>query len=149
MSTFFIQTRINVPVERGYAAWTRAEELQQWFTKQAEIDLRVNGVYRNADGDCGEFLIVEPNRHLRFTWENPDHCPGTVVDIEFERVSDTTHQVTLIHSELPSRYQAREMKIGWEWAFDSLASWLERGYPISLSEWSGSRTETESKLMAA
>lgn len=135
MQTVHVQKVIDVPVEQGFAAWTEAEHLSHWFTEQTEIEARIGGTYRNSDGDRGEFLVVRPNAHLRFTWENPTHSPGTLVDIEFRKVNDMQHIVHLAHSQLKSEADADGMETGWRWALTSLQSYLETGKAITYEEW--------------
>lgn len=135
MQTVRIQTTIGVPIERGFAAWTEAEHLSRWFTERTEIDLRIGGHYSNSDGDRGTFLLIRPNSRLQFTWENPDHAPGTMVEIEFSRLDDLRHTVSLVHSGLRSEAEAGDMETGWSWGLASLRSYLESGRPIPYDEW--------------
>ncbi len=121
--------------EAVFSALTDAAELSTWFTREAVVDLRVGGRYANADKDNGVYLIIDPPGHLRFTWDNAEHCPHTVVDIVL--VPRTSHhcEITLIHSKLESEQHVQDMSVGWNWALDSLKSYLETGKPISFETW--------------
>lgn len=125
--------------EAAYNAFTRPEELSVWFTEEAQGDLRVGGRYSNSDNDHGEYIALDKPAHVRFTWENEEHCPGTVVDIRFEQVDDNVTQVVLEHQDLPNEAEFEDMKTGWSWALTSLKSYLEQGKPISFEEWQLSR----------
>lgn len=124
--------------QRVYEALTAPAELSRWFTTRAEADLRVGGAYSNGDGDRGVFLVLEPPDRLEFTWDNPDHCPGTRVEIRLHR-GDGGTLVELIHRSLRSEQDAEEMRGGWSWALDSLRSYLETGRPISHETWLAAR----------
>ena len=147
MQHVHIQKTINVPVERGFAAWTEAEHLSRWFTTRAEIEARVGGTYSNGDGDRGEFLIVHPNTHLRFTWENPEHSPGTLVDIEFREAGEGRHSLHLTHSGLETEEAIKGMGTGWRWALTSLQSYLETGKGIPYAEWEQKEMSPQQELL--
>jgi uncharacterized protein YndB with AHSA1/START domain len=126
---------IAVPPERAFAAWTHAEQWNRWFTEGARLLAQPGGRYENADGDGGEYLVVDPPHHLRFTWENTKHCPGTVVDVTFAPTVDGGTHVELAHQELATPADRAEMTGGWSWALDSLRSYLETGKGIPSEEW--------------
>ena len=138
MQTIRIHTTIDVPLEKGFAAWIDPDHLYQWFTqKRAQ---RSKGYNHPSKEEKGTFLLFKPNKHLRFTWENPNHAPGTIVDIEFLRANDSGHALRLTHSGLKSLSEAEEMDTGWNWALKSLRSYLETGKPISFKQWQREQT---------
>lgn len=130
-----VQRTIAAPAERVYAALTDPALLSRWFTQEAEADLRVGGRYRNADGDRGEFRVLDPPRRLTFTWENPDHSPGTVVKVDIDAKGPAKATVRLEHRKLADRTAFQDMKEGWSWALDSLKSFLEDGAAIAFDVW--------------
>ncbi len=102
-----------VPATRAdvWRAWTEATELNQWFGRGANVELRAGGPYEilflmdNAPGLQGgegnQIQSFEPHRFLAFTWNAPPQFGllrdvRTWVRLEFEDVSDGT-RVTLIH----------------------------------------------------
>lgn len=130
-----VERSMDVPVERAYRAWAEANEVSTWFTTSARQDFRVGGHYDNGDGDKGEYLAIEPNRHIRFTWENADHWPGTLVDVWFEPQGENASLVRVTHSTLPSADAIPGFNDGWSWALDSMKSYLETGKAIRYAEW--------------
>ncbi len=130
-----VQRTIRATPEEIYSALTRPEALTSWFTKEASVDLRVGGNYENSDGDTGKFLVIEPPARLRFTWENPEHSPGSEVEATIHPKTANKSTLRLEHSKLKSREEFEDMKEGWSWALDSLKSFLERGTAISFEEW--------------
>jgi uncharacterized protein YndB with AHSA1/START domain len=113
-----------------WKAFSEPGMLSKWFTKDAQIDLRVGGKYSNSDGDFGEYLKIDKPRHLRFTWENPDHCPGTIVDISITEVPGNKIRVVLEHSKIEDQAGYEDMKSGWTKAMNSFKSFIETGKPI-------------------
>lgn len=71
---------IDAPVDVVWRVVTEPEQIKQWFTDQAEVDLRVGGRggLRFPSGDSYELQIeaVEPPRRFAFRWVQPE---GSVV----------------------------------------------------------------------
>ena len=135
MQTIRIHTTIGVPLEKGFAAWTDPDHLSQWFIQSTAQGVQKSTVYSNVHEDNGTFLLFKPNKHLRFTWENPNHAPGTLVDVEFLQVNDSGHVLRLTHSGLKSQSDAEKMDTGWNWVLTSLRSYLETGKPMPFEQW--------------
>lgn len=136
-----LEQEMQIDPEAAYDAFTDPELLSKWFTESAKADLRVGGRYSNSDKDQGEYLLLERPGHVRFTWENEEHCPGTVVDVKFRKVSGTETAMVLEHRDIKDESGHEDMKMGWSWALDSLKSFLEHGKPIPFDEWEGGRNE--------
>ncbi len=134
-----VQRTVAAPVERAWAAWTVPDELARWFTTEAEVDLRVGGRYRNADGDAGAFTRIDPHQRLRFTWEQPRHQPGSVVEVVFTDRGDGRTTVRLSHTRLAGAEEVADLRTGWTWAMDSLKAYLETGVGVRYAEWSANR----------
>lgn len=133
------QRTVSVPVEKAFEAFSTAEGLNAWFTTGSVVDLHVGGRYSTADGDTGEFKKVEPNQRLVFTWEQPQHAPGSSVEVLFEDRGDRC-VVNLTHRKLGSKADADDLKTGsWNWALDSLKSYLETGSGVKYEDWKASR----------
>lgn len=115
MPQSIIQRTIGVPVERAFAAWAEPGELDRWFTSGAEQDFREGGRYGNDDGDGGEFRRIVPNQLIRFTWENPQHRPGSVVEVEFLDKGPGKATVRLTHGRLSSPEEVENLRDGWAW----------------------------------
>lgn len=130
---------IDCGIRKAFAAWRDPAHLSAWFTKKAEQDFRAGGRYSNADGDRGTFLAVEPPRRIRFTWENPNHHTGSVVEVRFARKEDGRTVVRLTHARLGTKAEAEDLRGAWSWAMDSLKSYLETGRPIAHEEWLANR----------
>jgi uncharacterized protein YndB with AHSA1/START domain len=120
-----------------FAALTRPSKLNDWFTSGTRVDLRVGGHYSNADKDTGKFLEVVPNKRLRFTWDNPDHAPGTIVEVVLTRNGANT-VVSLLHYGFSRKadFEHYSSQVsGWDWALSNLKAFLERKPLIQYEEW--------------
>ena len=135
MKTVSIHTTINKPVELGFAAWTDPDHLARWFAQRAAGKSCQNEAFGNSNSERSEFPCFELNQRVQFTWENPNHAPGTLVDICFQQLDACRHSIRLTHSGLESDDDAESMSIGWNWAFASLRSYLETGKPLTFDEW--------------
>jgi uncharacterized protein YndB with AHSA1/START domain len=134
----FIRANPNTVFE----ALTNPEILNQWFTSGARVDLRVGGEYSNADGDIGTFRMIEPRKKLIFSWDNPQHSPGSQVQITLQEGQDGT-EVRIEHSNFASTEEAEDMRLGWQWAAECLKSYLETGDRISFSRWMKARKTSD------
>ncbi len=130
-----VSRAIAVPVAKAFAAFAEAGQMDRWFSSKTEQDFRVGGRYRNADGDSGEFRVIVPNGRIRFTWEQKQHEPGSVVEVRFYEKGASKCQVVLQHSKLANQKEVEDLREGWSWAMDSLRSYLETGKAIKFEEW--------------
>ncbi len=129
-----VQRTIRASPEAAYAALTEPDHLSRWITHNARTDLRLGGRYENQDGDRGEFLRLDPPGRIKYTWENPDHAPGSIVEIWITCKDEARSLIRLEHSRLKNRAEFEDLKKGWGWALDSLRSYLETGRSIPYEE---------------
>jgi uncharacterized protein YndB with AHSA1/START domain len=134
-----VQRTIAAPVARAWEAFTSPDVLSTWFTTKADVDLAVGGSYSNADGDRGQFKRIDPKKLLRFTWDNPGHCPGTMVEVTFDTKAAEKSVVRLTHSRLADQKAREEMKEGWIWAMDNGKRYLETGEVMPFEAWRARR----------
>ena len=130
-----VEKLINVSSDEAFLAFTDADLLSKWFTTNADVDLRIGGRYSNADGDEGEFIEIVPSQLLKFTWENKNHCPGTLVMVRFSDVSTKETRIEITHSDLKSKNDLTHMREGWLWSLDCVKSFLETGRTIRFEDW--------------
>lgn len=126
-----VQQAIDAPLSSAWEAFTTSRGWNGWFSSKTQLNLKPGGRYSNADHDTGRFVETKPKRLLRFTWENPKACPGTLVTVRFKALGPRRCRVTLTHSRLAAPERGpKEMYGGWRWALNSLKSWLETGKPV-------------------
>jgi len=122
-----VQRTVDAPVATVYEAFASARGLDGWFTSGATVDFRVGGSYRTADGDAGTYLRIEPNRLVRFSWENPKHTPGSVVTVRLvPRDADRT-TVVVDHGRIGLAEERDGLRGAWRWALGSLAAYVTTG----------------------
>ena len=131
------EVSIRAAPSKVFGALTNPTKLNKWFTTGARVDLRVGGRYTNSDKDTGRFLEIVPNRRLRFTWDNPTHSPGTIVEVVLtgEQGGCT---VSLLHYGFRrtadfEHYSSRVS--GWNWALNNLKAYLEEKPVVQYEEW--------------
>ena len=116
---------IAAPVDKVYSAWASEEDLNQWFSKKNNAEVAEGGKYSNSDSDQGIFKRVRKNKDLRFTWENPAHTAGTIVDVVFQDKGKGKTGVMVTHDRIQKREEADGLRQGWGDALDRLKGWLE------------------------
>ena len=136
-----ISRYFDSPVETVFAAWTQAEQLKRWHAPgditvgSAEVDLKVGGRYRiemlhpeESGGDksivSGEYLEIEPNRRLVYTWgwEGPERAE-TLVTLQFAAKENGT-ELTLTHERFATEEARDKHQFGWNGCLDKLQSQL-------------------------
>jgi uncharacterized protein YndB with AHSA1/START domain len=138
--TLVVRRIIDAPAEQLFEAWTQPAHLKRWWGPRpvtcvdAEIDLRVGGVYRIAnqfpDGKIlwifGEFEIVDPPHKLVYTWRvDPQSKVSERVTIQFEARGDAT-EVIVMHERIPNAATRDKHQEGWDGCLDRLANYLGR-----------------------
>jgi uncharacterized protein YndB with AHSA1/START domain len=135
-----VRRRIAATPERLFEAWTRAEELRQWWGPEnvrcvaAELDLRVGGAYRIAnefpDGRVlwisGEFLRIERPHRLEYTWRvGAANAPLERVSVQFVR-RDSETEVIVTHAHIADEPTRTRHEHGWEGCLAGLEGYLQR-----------------------
>jgi uncharacterized protein YndB with AHSA1/START domain len=133
-----VRRTIRATAERLFDAWTRPEQLLQWWGPAhvecagAEVDLRAGGRYRIGnrlpDGQvlwiAGEFEEVTPPRRLVYTWRlgartgDPER-----VTVRFEPRDGGT-EVIVVHERLLDQAVRDDHERGWHGCLDGLEAYL-------------------------
>jgi len=122
-----VSRTIAVPCDEAWGAFAEAKHLSKWFTKKAKQSFRVGGRYSNGDGDGGVFLAIDAPRRLRFTWEQPKHAAGSVVEVTITPKDAGRCVVRVTHGRLASQAEVTDLNPAWSGAMDSLKEYLETG----------------------
>jgi uncharacterized protein YndB with AHSA1/START domain len=135
-----LRRRVAASPERLFDAWTRAEELRQWWGPEsvrciaAEVDLRVGGVYRIANEFpngtvvwiSGEFLRIERPHRLEYSWRvGSADSPAERVSIQFVRRGDQT-EVIVTHTRIADEPTRTVHDQGWQGCLAGLEEYLLR-----------------------
>ena len=138
-TTLHFEKNIKAPVKDCYRAFTVQVALEEWFCTAAQVDVTLmtklylwwaSGYYM-----CGEFIKVDPEKEIVFSWLGKDDPGKTRVRVTFKTGKSTTH-VTVEHRGIKSgpRWSAAAQQIqhGWEIALENLVSILETGRDLRL-----------------
>ena len=113
-STWFLP----FPPERVYAAWVSSDTVIPPATKM-DIKPEVGGHYRLvAENESmtmsneGVFLEVQPNRHLRYTWQWAGDEEVTQIDVLFSAHPDGT-ELRLQHLDFLTEESRSNHDSGW------------------------------------
>jgi uncharacterized protein YndB with AHSA1/START domain len=80
---FTITRMIRAAPSRVYAVFTRADGWRTWFCDDAVVDATIGGklyIYAEGYNAYGEFMLLEQNKTLTFTWEG-DEDPAVRIHI--------------------------------------------------------------------
>lgn len=117
---------VNVPADRAFAAWAAPAQWDRWFSGKSKFEFKEGARYSTADGDAGEFKKIRPGKAIKFTWENPKHTAGTVVEVTFPPRGADKCTVTVAHDRIQTRGEADDLREAWGGALDKLKALLEK-----------------------
>jgi uncharacterized protein YndB with AHSA1/START domain len=133
-----VRRTIRATPERLFDAWTRPEQLTQWWgptgvtCPHAIVDLRVGGSYRItnvfATGEtlyiAGEFQRIERPNKLVYTWRTgPSEDPAELVTVLFERREVGT-EIIVIHEGIADAPRRAGHEAGWRECIDGLVAYV-------------------------
>lgn len=130
-----VRTRIPVEASVAWDAWTRADQLVQWFPHEAEMTVAEGGEYRwswegQQDVWQGTFVEVDRPQVLTFTWNPPESffpegSYETTVRLTFEEAEGET-LLTLEHSGFRDTADMEATYGRWEEYLYNLRAYLLR-----------------------
>jgi uncharacterized protein YndB with AHSA1/START domain len=133
---------IRASRQRTFDAWTRPENLRQWFgatrtVAEAETDPRNGGAYRivtnpSSEADMnreavisGRYVKVDPYDLLSFTWVGDwDPTEETLVTITFKDAVEGT-EVTITHERFATELSRSRHEMGWTHSIVRLTAFAE------------------------
>jgi uncharacterized protein YndB with AHSA1/START domain len=124
---------IKATPQRVFQALTEKADLERWFVKKAEVDVRPGGAIRlewAPDAvEIGTILVLDPPRRLSYTWEALEPSPTTIT-FELTAENDGT-RLHLIHTGIGEGEDwdtyYTSINSGWNVHFKNLTAWLETG----------------------
>ena len=140
MMTLVVRRTIRATPERLFDAWTRPEQLVEWWGPEGvaciapSVDLRVGGAYRIGnrmpDGNeiwiVGAFEAIDRPHLLTYTWrlEGADGDPERVT-VRFERQGTDT-EVIITHERVANAALRDQHRQGWHGCLEGLARFIVR-----------------------
>ncbi|HWA37787.1 MAG TPA: SRPBCC domain-containing protein [Burkholderiales bacterium] len=136
-----IERTYPVAPEKVWRAWTDPEALKRWWAPRpdhrvslCELDVRVGGRFRIVFGpeggeqnECaGEYLEVEPNRRLVFSWHWPRSTPERVSRIAITFLPSAGGTELVFRHDRFYDAAARDNHLrGWTAAFGGLDRYIQ------------------------
>jgi uncharacterized protein YndB with AHSA1/START domain len=133
-----VQRTVPVSARRAFEAFSDRKQLSAWLDTPVKHDFRRGGRYSDGLGDRGEYLAVVAPRRIRFTWDNPERVPGSVVEFTFTPKGRGKTAVAVSHERLPDAEGVALMRDGWSWALHSLRTFLTTGKGVPFTDWTAS-----------
>ena len=119
------------PPNRVYTAWVCPDTIVPPATRK-EINPTVGGHYRlffETEDRCnraeGLFFCVEPDRHIRYTWERDRDGEITEVDVVFDGVDEGT-SLRICHSGFRDQESRDSLDTDWDSFVEQLTTLLEK-----------------------
>jgi uncharacterized protein YndB with AHSA1/START domain len=124
---------IKATPQRVFQALTEKVDLERWFVKTAEVDLRPGGAIRFEWGpgmfNVGKILVLEPPHLLSYTWGALEPSPTTIT-FALTAENDGT-RLHLIHTGIGEGEDwdtyYTSINSGWSGHLKNLTTWLETG----------------------
>jgi uncharacterized protein YndB with AHSA1/START domain len=124
---------IKATPQRVFQALTEKADMERWFVKKAEVDLRPGGAIRFEWApdmvEVGKILVCEPPHRLSYTWEAFAPSPTTITFTSTAENDGTClHflQTGIGEGENWGNY-SNGMSHGWNIHLNNLTAWLETG----------------------
>lgn len=136
-----IERNFNATKERLFEAWTKPEELKQWWhplgrkLKDVENDVRPGGMvtYLFEDGlkVSGEYSEAVPAEKLVYTWnwelpEEPVENGKYLLRISFEGQGEKS-TLKVKQENFTDEQSIQPHREGWDHALDNLEDYLNKG----------------------
>ncbi len=152
---------VDATVDRAFDAFTKRKDLEMWMADHYEIDAKKGGKFKmgtQEDGVVitGEFLEVEPNSKLVYTWVMNEYDPKTKklvqnwmqdnpskVTIKFEKKPGKGSKIVIVHEGFPERDESfYGHAVGWDLMVgETLKAYLDKS-PEVYEKWWKEREST-------
>jgi uncharacterized protein YndB with AHSA1/START domain/uncharacterized damage-inducible protein DinB len=140
MAIVKIEKFIQAPPSEAYPYFTNSTALRDWLCDLATADPRPGGrLFMWWNGDyytCGEYIKVEEDKFVSFTWFGRGEPGPTTVEVTFKKQKGGT-LVKLVHRGLGRSQKWAEIGAGYEkeWrnGLENLASVLEKGSDLRIT----------------
>lgn len=135
-----VQRALGVPVERLWEAFADPEQVSAWIGARHRHRLRERSRWRDDLGARGAFVRIVEGRFVRFTWNHPERCPRSAVDVEFRSRGEGRSIVKVTHWAIGSAEEREDLRAHWSWALDSMKSFVETGAPVAHHVWAAAQS---------
>jgi uncharacterized protein YndB with AHSA1/START domain len=138
--TIKLNQTIQAPVRLVYQAFTNSSMLREWMSDFATLEARAGGrIYlwwNTGYYTSGEFLQLEPEKEITFTWCGRGESRPTIVTVTFKPKRNST-LIKLVHRGLGSgdawAKASVEFETEWQSCLENLASVLGSGPDLRIT----------------
>jgi uncharacterized protein YndB with AHSA1/START domain len=138
--TIKVEQFVLAPVSQVYQAFTNSSALREWMGDFATLDARPGGRlyiwWQSGYYTCGEFIRLEPDKELVFTWHGRGELRPTQVTVTFKAKRKNT-LVRLNHRGIGSgkawENTSKVFFSQWELSLQNLASVLGSGPDLRIT----------------
>lgn len=134
--TFALEVERVIPgsIDKVFDAWLDPDQLKRWMTPgpgmsapRVTVDPKVGGRFhitmkkdQNEIPHDGEYRVIDRPNKLVFTWVSAP-AGDTLVTVRFQKVSETSTKVVLVHERLATAQSRDGHQGGWGGILDALA----------------------------
>ncbi len=137
LNLFAFQRVIPVEADQIYRCFTSGPGFQEWLCRSAHISARPGGFltlsWHSGYFTFGEYIRLEPNREILFTWHGRGEPQPTQVQVLLSPQGTST-QIELLHSCIGSEEiwaePRKSIANGWEKSLQNLESVLTTGIDL-------------------
>ena len=127
LSSFTLARTFRATPTEVFVALTNSRALAAW-SGEGSVSKKVGGLFTMFDGWVeGKVLVYKFSKELAYTWKTTE-WPETWAPSEVHytlRASKASTSLTLTHTNLPNRKEAKEHQTGWvEHVFEPLEEYL-------------------------
>jgi uncharacterized protein YndB with AHSA1/START domain len=117
---------IKADAARCFEAFASGAALDQWFGKKNQLDFREGGSWTNADGNKAVIRKINPNKMIKFSWEDKDLTMPAPVEIKFDTAGGPGKCTVMVGVDrLQTRAEADGYRKAWGVVLDKLKKVIE------------------------
>ena len=117
MDRFRISAKFPVELDTLFHDWLSSKEHSAFTGGKAKVENKINGKFTAWDEYIsGRTVEIVPGKKIVQKWrtvEFPDDCQDSVLEVLFEKISDSETKIILHHHHIP-KGQGKNYKQGWK-----------------------------------
>jgi len=138
--TYKFEKLIEASQEQIFYAFTNATALREWLCDVSTVDPKPGGriflAWNSGYYACGEYLNIEPNKRITFSWFGQNEPGVSKVEVLFTNRDGKTH--VQLNQTLPGSTEKWKGFVdnlinGWETSLENLKSVLETGADLRIT----------------
>lgn len=139
--TIKVVKKINTGVHQVYFALTNSTKLRHWLCDFSSISIKIGGrvylAWESGYFASGKIVELVPDKKVSYEWRGSNDPASSLVTFSLEQLKEGTN-LLLEHSRLGNSIEwattLEEIEKGWMISLDNLASMLETGVDLRISQ---------------